>query len=155
MSSDSAVPAGFEPLSTTSPFNNHAGPYFVKAAGGQLVFGLRVDNKHCNRSGSLHGAMICAIADVAIGNSIGMTIDEAREPDAAEERRLAGDPARVPMATVSMTTDFVGTARLGDWIEVQVDVQRAGRTLAFANAYVMKEDERIARASAVFRLFGS
>ena len=154
MSTKSAVPAGFEPWSTTSPFNKHAGPYFFKTDGSQLVLGLRIEEKHCNRSGSLHGAMICAIADVAIGNNIGLMIAGAHDPEEADARQQAGDPSRAPMATVSMTTDFVGTARLGEWIEVHVDVQRAGRTLAFANAYVVKGEERIARSSAVFRLLG-
>ena len=43
-----------------------------------------------------------------------------------------------------------GAAAIGDWLEVRVDIQKRGARLAFANCYVSKGDERIARASAVF-----
>ena len=49
-----------------------------------------------------------------------------------------------------LSADFAGGAKLGDWLEARVDIQKLGGRLAFANAYLTVGDERIVRASAVF-----
>ena len=56
----------------------------------------------------------------------------------------------VRLITVSVSTDFAGSARLGDWVEARGDVQRVGGRMAFANAYLHVSDRRVTRASAVF-----
>jgi acyl-coenzyme A thioesterase PaaI-like protein len=73
------------------------------------------------------------------------------DPKAATETYGRGAPG-APIATVSLSVDFAGTARKGDWVEVHVDVQRVGGTLAYASAYLHLGDERIGRASGVFRI---
>ena len=145
----SDVPSGFEALATASPFNKNVGPYYCKPREGQLVIGLRVEEKHCNSVGKLHGAMFAAIADIALGHNIALALTQGAGDRVAP--KSAGIP-RAPIATVSLSTDFVGSAEQGDWVEVAVDVQRAGRTLAFANAYLMVGKARIGRASGVFRV---
>ena len=142
----SEVPAGFAPLDTDSPFNTLVGPYYTAARDGGLVLGLRVEQKHCNSRGRLHGSMVCAMADIAIGHNVGLALAGAN-PEAVH-----GAP-KAPIATVSLNTDFVSTAHVGDWVETRVDVQKGGRSLAFANAYLFCGDERIARTSAVFKIF--
>jgi acyl-coenzyme A thioesterase 13 len=57
--------------------------------------------------------------------------------------------------TASLSVDFAGAARPGDWIETSVDIQKLGSRLAFANAYFHVGDERIARASAVFQVLAA
>jgi acyl-coenzyme A thioesterase 13 len=54
------------------------------------------------------------------------------------------------LTTVNISADFAGYARVGDWLEAQVDIQRIGRRLIFANAYLVIGSERIARVSAIF-----
>jgi acyl-coenzyme A thioesterase PaaI-like protein len=49
----------------------------------------------------------------------------------------------------------VGAAKLGDWIEAHADVQKVGRSMAFANCYFMVNDKRIVRASGVFNVLSS
>lgn len=49
----------------------------------------------------------------------------------------------------SLAIDYAGTAKLGDWITLETDVQKVGKSLAFANCCVVVESVRIARASAV------
>lgn len=39
----------------------------------------------------------------------------------------------IPMATTNLSTDYAGRATLGDWISIHTDVQKVGRSLAFAN----------------------
>ena len=141
------VPEGFERLETGSPFTNWAGPFYAKLDD-IVVLGFEVAPHHCNSGGRLHGAMVCAAADLALGRNIGMEMAKSGHfgNKAGEGRRGA------PIATVSLNTDFVGSAREGDWIEVHVDVQKAGKRLGFANAYLLSSGERIARARAVFKI---
>jgi acyl-coenzyme A thioesterase 13 len=54
------------------------------------------------------------------------------------------------MATASMSIDFAGSAKLGDWVESHVTIIRKGRRLAFASALIQANEKPIARASAVF-----
>ena len=61
----------------------------------------------------------------------------------------SADPP-IRLTTVNISADFVGEARIGDWVEAQVDIQRIGRQLVFANAFLVTRGKRITRASAVF-----
>ena len=142
------VPEGFERLETGSPFTNWAGPFYAKLVADKVVLGFEVAPHHCNSGGRLHGAMVCALADLALGRNIGMEMAKAGRFDSEAREGRGG----APIATVSLNTDFVGSAREGDWIEVHVDVQKAGSSLGFANAYLVSSGERIARASAVFKI---
>lgn len=112
--------------------------------------GLLIRDHHCNSAGRLHGSMVCAISDVALGHNIGLAL----AGNGAYEN-IKPEMQGAPIHTISMSTDFVGTARLGEWVEVHVDVQRAGRSIAFANAYLFCNSERIARTSAVFKVKGT
>jgi|TARA_B100000315_G_scaffold248828_1_gene279163 acyl-coenzyme A thioesterase PaaI-like protein len=96
--------------------------------------------------------MVYSMADIAIGHNVGLALADAA--GGAPRKSGRGVP-RAPITTVSLGTDFVGTARPGDWVETRVGVQKAGHTLAFANAYLVCGEQRIARASAVFRILGN
>jgi uncharacterized protein (TIGR00369 family) len=130
-----APPEGWVPLKRGGPFLHTFGPLFFRKVDGQPVIGLRVLEKHLNVRGIAHGGMLVTVADSALGIVLSM----AREPPQ-------------PMVTVSLTTDFVEAARLGDWLEARVDIQRVGKRLAFANCYLVVGDRRILRASGVFAL---
>jgi acyl-coenzyme A thioesterase 13 len=97
------------------------------------VIGLRVEDKHCNARGLVHGGLLSSLADVALGYNSAF----AQEPP-------------TPIVTSSLTIDYAGTAKLGDWITIESDVQKVDKSLAFANCYFIVESVRIARASAVF-----
>ena len=127
------VPAGFEPLFRTSPFLDLIGPLFYRKDGDGFVVGLRVLPKHANARGAAHGGLLLTLADVALGYRTAFS----QTPPAA-------------LTTISMTADFTAAARVGDWVEVHVDIQRLGERHAFANAYLTVGDSRIVRASAVY-----
>jgi len=131
---DPRPPAGFEPLFRTSPFLDTVGPFFYrKEADGGFVVGLRVLPKHANARGGAHGGLLLTLIDVALGYRAAFSQD----PPAA-------------LTTASVTADFAGAPKLGDWVEAHVDVQKVGSRLAFANAFLMVNGERLVRASAVF-----
>jgi acyl-coenzyme A thioesterase 13 len=127
-------PPGFEPLFRSSPFSDLLGPFFYRRRDdGSFVVGVRVAQKHLNGRGLAHGGLIATLADMALGYRAAFS----QAPPAA-------------LTTASLTTDFADSARLGDWLEVDVEVQRVGERLAFANAYISANGRRIVRASAVF-----
>jgi len=132
------VPPGFEPLFRSSPFLDHLGPFFMrKAEDGTFVVGLRVLPCHANGRGGAHGGLLMTLCDIALGY-----------------RTTASANPRPMLTTASVTTDFAGAAKVGDWIEAHVDVQKVGGRLAFANCYIVCDGQRIVHASAVFARTG-
>jgi uncharacterized protein (TIGR00369 family) len=131
------IPTGFQPLFRTSPVLDLIGPLLSKGNGADLVIGLRVQAKHCNARGTVHGGMLATLADVALG----YTLATATHP-----------PQN--LVTANLTLDYAGTAAIGDWLETHVDIQKQGNRLAFANCYITAGDQRIVRASAVFLVAG-
>ena len=130
---DPSPPTGFEPLFRTSPFLETVGPFFYRNEPGGFVIGVRVLPKHLNARGSAHGGLLLTLADVALGYRAALSQD----PPAA-------------LTTASLCADFAGAPKLGDWLEAHVEVQRVGSRLAFANAFLTVDGERLVRASAVF-----
>ena len=130
---DSPIPDGFAPLFRTSPVLDALGPFYGRGRGLDLVVGLRVTERQANARGTVHGGVISTMADVTLGYALA----------------FSSDPPHF-LVTANLSVDFLGAARLGDWIEARVDRSRIGRTLAFANAYLTVGDSEIARASAVF-----
>ena len=51
-----------------------------------------------------------------------------------------------------MSTDFLGTGRIGQWLVVDTDHVKSGRSVAFARAMVLDGGAAIAQASATFKV---
>lgn len=131
----SEVPAGYEPIFRSSPFLDLVGPLYYRKAGQGFVMALRAEAKHCNLRETVHGGVLSTLADIALGYNTALT-----------------GPEPIPMVTASLSLDFAGSARLGDWIEVEAEVLKRGKSLAFANCYFFVGEERIARASGIFKI---
>lgn len=127
------VPQGFELLEVRSNYLDTVGQFYGKPEGAGLTIGLRVAPKHLNRRSVVHGGMICSFVDFAMG----------------EAARRSSNPPRA-YVTASLSTDFAGNAREGDWLEARCDVMHAGRRVVFINCFVYRGDKRIARASGTF-----
>lgn len=61
-----------------------------------------------------------------------------------------GGPLAV--VTASLSTDFIGIAHLGDWIECHVEIDRIGARMAFASCHLKVGERKILRASGVFAI---
>lgn len=132
------VPEGFKPLFRTSPVLELIGPIYARGSGTDLVLGLRAEHKHCNARGTVHGGILAALADVALGYTMA----------------FASDPP-TSLTTANLSLDFAGVAKLEDWLHTQVDVQKQGSRLSFASCYIWVGSQRIVRASAVFLVTGN
>src|SRR2546421_467515 len=103
-------PPGFEPLFRTSPFLETVGPLFYRRDPDQgLIIGLRIAEKHANARGIAHGGLLVTLADIALGY-----------------RTAFGEDPPAGLITANLTADFAGAAKIGDWVEAHVDVQKIG-----------------------------
>lgn len=127
------IPAGFQPLFRTSPFLDALGPFYYRKEGGGLVIGLRIEDKHANARGMAHGGLLLTLADIALGYAAAFSQEPA-----------------LSLTTAHIDADFVGAAKVGDWVEARVQIQRIGSRLVFVDGYLSVGGDRIVRASAVF-----
>ncbi|MEQ1783377.1 MAG: PaaI family thioesterase [Hyphomonadaceae bacterium] len=134
------APVGFAPHFRKSPLTDPWEPLFSRVLEDRVIIGLYVREPHTNSRGMLHGGLIAAVADNAMGLScVQVLTQQGRKP-------VGG------LVTVSMATDFIGAARLGQWIAVDTQYVKAGKTLCFAQAFVTADGEVIARADARFKV---
>jgi uncharacterized protein (TIGR00369 family) len=132
----SDIPEGFERHFRQSPLTDPWEPLYSKRTDKAVVIGLRLARPHTNSRGLIHGGLVAALADNAMGLSCGV--------------RLEGGGSR--LVTVSLAVDFIGTARVGQWLTVETDVIKAGGTLCFAQSLIKADEVVIARANATFRV---
>ncbi len=134
MTDDTTVPEGFTPLIPGGPWLAHAGPIYQRPApDGGVIIGLRLGPQHTNMRGIAHGGMLVTLADSALGRNMHMS----RTPSA-------------PMVSVNLSTDFLGSAKVGDWLEAHVEVRKHGSRLSFAECQLRVGDRVIVRCSGVF-----
>lgn len=129
-----AVPEGFVLLDLGSPYRDVSGPFYKRVIADQVVLALRIDTKHTNGRGIAHGGLLLTLADMALGYSI----------------HYQAGPNPPTLLTAGISSEFIGSARVGDWVEAHTEVLRIGKRMAFANAYLIAADRRILRASGVF-----
>ncbi|WP_298193504.1 PaaI family thioesterase [Novosphingobium sp.] len=134
MPESDAVPPGYEPHFRKSPVTNPWEPLFFRQDGSAFCLALRIASAHCNARGLLHGGVISALADNAMGLACVMQVE------------------RSSALTVSLSIDFLAVGRLGQWLEVRAVPTKLGRTLAFADARIEADREMIAKAAATFRI---
>jgi len=126
------VPDAFIDYTRSSRYLDLIGPLYERRDDDGAVVGLVIDERHTNARGMVHGGVLVAIADTVMGHTA--------------ER--AGTGTR--LVTVSLCTDFVAAARLGEWVQGHATVRRSGRQLAFASCAFHVDDRLILSASGVF-----
>ena len=131
-------PAGFRPLTRLSPFRKLVGPLYERLDDGGCAMGLYVAAKHGNMTNHVHGGMLAMLAD----SSIGLAFQHAA-------------PHIRNMVTASLTVDYLGNAKVGDWIESRVHIHRIGRRMAFGTAIIWRDSEQIVRASGSFLILAT
>ena len=132
----SDIPEGFERHFRQSPLTDPWEPLYSKRTDKAVIIGLRLARAHTNSRGLIHGGLIAALADNAMGLSCGV--------------KLEGGGSR--LVTVSLAIDFIGTAQVGQWLTVETDVIKTGGTLCFAQSLIKADEVVIARANATFRI---
>ena len=128
------IPDGFERHFRQSPLTAPWEPIYSKRTEDAVIIALRLAEPHTNSRGLVHGGLITSLADNAMGLSCGA--------------RLEGGGSR--LLTVRLSIDFIGSAKVGQWLAVETDVIKLGSNLCFAQCFVTADGARIARANGTF-----
>ena len=136
--SGAPIPAGFAPHGRASGLTAPWEPLYSGRFGDAVFIGFRAAGPHTNSRHFVHGGLITALADNAMGLSCALGLQD-----------IAG------LVTVSLAMDFVASARLGQWVEVRPAVTKRGGSLAFATVGVWADEEVCASGRAVFRVLAS
>ncbi|WGR98770.1 PaaI family thioesterase [Bradyrhizobium sp. ISRA443] len=129
------IPAGFEPHFRKSPLTDPWEPLYAKKTDKAVILGLRLAKPHTNARGLIHGGLIAALADNAMGYSCGQATGWT-----------------TTFVTISLAVDFVGTANIGQWLAVESEVIKTGSTICFAQSLIKADGVTIARANGTFRV---
>src|SRR5208337_1510155 len=114
----------------------YVGPVFEHGATAAKTFALRVDARHMNRRGVLHGGMFMTLADMTLGQAVWDATDNA------------------PCATLNMHSDFLKPVKEGDIVQVVPELIRRTRALVFMRGDFTVEGETVFAASSVWKLLG-
>ena len=126
---------GFRKLEVTDAFLGLIGPLWFKAEGDSLRVGIPLEQHHGNAMGWAHGGLLVTMADMVMG---------AGSSHATE--------IRWPHPTVSLSTEFVRGARLGQWLEGTARIARRTTNFCFASCDLLCGDEIVLLASGVFKV---
>jgi len=117
------------------------GAALFEGGNGSIVLALRAREPHCNSRGFVHGGLISALADNAMGLSVIETLRQGQEGEARGCVR------------VRLALDFLGSAQIGQSLEIVPRVLKVGNNLGFVDCIVRADDRPIARGNATFRIY--
>ena len=129
------IPDGFEPHFRKSPLTDPWEPLYSRRTDKAVIMGLRLARPHTNARGLIHGGLIAALADNAMGYSCAQATGWTTS-----------------FVTISLAVDFIGSAGIGQWLAVESEVIKTGSTICFAQSLIKADDIAIARASGTFRV---
>jgi uncharacterized protein (TIGR00369 family) len=98
---------------TRDHFETQSGPFWHREEDGRIRCVLRLEQKHMNGGGAVHGGCLMTFADYCLF--------------ALSNKELGGGRA----VTVSFSSEFIDAAYAGELLEGHGDVVRAGRSLVF------------------------
>jgi uncharacterized protein (TIGR00369 family) len=131
------IPAGFEPHFRKSPLTDPWEPLYSKRTERAVIIGLRLAKPHTNGRGLIHGGLIAALSDNAMGYSCAQAM---------------GWDTSKSLVTINLAVDFIGTADIGQWLSIETEVIKTGSTICFAQSLIKADDVVIARANGTFRV---
>jgi uncharacterized protein (TIGR00369 family) len=132
---DIEVPDGFVPARFSPGFLEVSGPYFLKRDADSTIIGCRIVPQHMNYIDVAHGGVLATLADVALSFVL---YDSSKQ--------------KMPVSTVSMTTNFLGGAKLGDWVEASAIIDRIGKRLAYVHGHIQSGDRMLMTMNGVYSI---
>ncbi len=134
MSDAAEVPPGFVALPARGGFTERNGPWFEKTeTDGRVLRGLRILPRHLNALGIVHGGLLTAFLDAAMG---------------AAAWRASGRRC----VTLSLSVDFLSHGRPGDWIEAECTCTGFDSQVAHVNGRLYGRRHSIMTGQGLFAL---
>ena len=96
-------PPGFRQLTELSGFAAANGPWFERVEKDRVIRAFKPGPQHANALGIVHGGMLAAFLDSAMGTAVWHTL----------ERRGV---------TLHLSIDYLGPGRIGDWLMAEGEV---------------------------------
>lgn len=98
------------------------------------TYGLQTTEIHRNHIGLVHGGVLTSLMDQVLALVAWNAAD------------------RQPTMTIQMDTQFLGTAKAGDFLETRAAIRHATRSLIFVDAEISCATGPIASASAIMKI---
>ena len=117
-------------------FGELIGPLWKRTDEGRVRFGFTVVHKHLNRAGNLHGGMLMTFADQAM---------------AMTGREATGGKRH---ATMDLNIQFIGAARLGEFVEAVPEVVRVTRSVIFLQVKMYVGDRIVVSSNGIWKIIG-
>ena len=131
------VPPGFRPVPMGGGFIAANGPLHLFHEGPVVKLGFRVEPRHCNPMGKLHGGMMASFCDMLLPVSV---------------HRKSAEVGLRFLPTVSLQIDFMAAVSLGAWVEGEAEVLKVTRAMVFAQGLVRADGVDAVRCSGVFKI---
>jgi len=126
------IPQGFVPWVPTTPFVTHVatiGPIYKKES--DSILALRLQETHANMHQIAHGGLLATLADCTLGYYIPLQCNTS-------------------IVTASMSIDYLNAAKIGDWLESRITIDKQGKRLIYATCLLQVDDVKIVRATGIF-----
>ncbi|GAB3102631.1 PaaI family thioesterase [Aestuariicella hydrocarbonica] len=121
-------------------FTGLAGPFWSRGEGEERAMGLLLEERHSNNHlGTVHGGVVMTFADIGLGSAVAVAMGEKR----------------MGCVTVSLQTQFVSVARVGEFMTCQPEIVRASKQLLFIRGLIKVGDKTIASAEGIWKLLDS
>ena len=115
-------------------FEERAGPFYETLdENGEPVVAFRAEPRHMNGAGFMHGGCLMTFADSAIFSIAREAMDGSHG------------------VTMSMTSDFLDAARVGQLIEARGQVTRAGGKTVYARGIVTADGKPVLSFTGIIR----
>ena len=138
--SETEVPDGFERHFRRSGLTDPWEPLYSRKRNDRVQMGLILADQHCNSRGLVHGGLIAALADNAMGLSCVVALS------------ALGRDSGKGLVTVSLGADYLGSAKRGEWLEIDPEPVKVGGSICFARAIIRANDKPVAMANATFKI---
>ena len=112
------------------------GSLFSREDEGSIRFGFVVEQRHCNPFDTCHGGWLATLADVQLFY---------------QAHKLTGIE-RKDLVTVSLSLDYLGAAKLGEWVEGEARLVRRTRSLVFMDGLARTDARPVIRANGTFHI---
>lgn len=132
------VPEGFTPFPAKGPFLKHIADVFISRSAEEPVFGVRLEDVHCNGRGIAHGGFISTLADTWASYCLALKLDPAAQ-----------------FSTSCLTMDFLSCALAGEWLQSEIDRIRIGKRNCIVTAAIVSNGRLVALTRATFVIASS
>lgn len=116
-------------------FSGVAGPFWMRVVDGRRSLGLIIEDRHCNSHlGTVHGGLVMTFADMGLGVAVGDELGHNR------------------VATISLQTQFISVARVGELISCKAEIIRASKQIVFVRGFILADERIVASAEGMWKV---